>query len=182
MKKILSAIMCIVMILGIAACGGGNDDVKETQATIEQIDPVNVLTANDVYEALEFEYVPVVDGGVIVHEDNTSKAVYVSEPKGKNDSVEIKITQMTDKIDAQSVKAQYDATMAKRSDTIEVANLGESAYIAFPSIYVYDRGCVIKITAGSGNSSEQQNLLMALATKAVTNFEAIVPPLSESKN
>ena len=181
MKKILLTIMCIVIMFSIAACGGGNDNVEQT-TSIEQIDPVNVLTANDVYEALEFEYVPVVDGGVIVHEDNTSKAVYVSEQKGENDSIEIKITQMTDKIDAQSVKAQYDAAMLKRSDTIEVANLGESAYIAFPSIYVYDRGCIIKITAGSGNSSEQQNLLMALATKAVTNFEAIVPPLSESKN
>ncbi len=180
MKKLLLVVMSILMVLTISACTS-KDNTEKTQTTITEIDPVNVLTANDVYEALNYEYVPVVDGGVIVHEDNTSKAIYVSEPKGANDSVEIKITQMTDKISAEVVRAQFEESKAKRSDTIDIANLGESAYIAFPSIYVYDRGCIIKISAGSGNSSEQQNLLLTLAAKAITNFEAIVPPLEQSK-
>ncbi len=180
MKKLLLVVVSIFIMLAVSACGG-KENAEQTQKTIEQIDPVNVLTANDVYEALNFEYVPVVDGGVIVHEDNTSKATYVSDPKGQNDSVEVMITQMTDKISAEVVRAQYEESKAKRSDTIEIANLGESAYIAFPSMYVYDRGCIIKITAGSGNSSEQQNLLIALATKAITNFEKLVPPITQAK-
>ncbi len=181
MKKLLLFVMSILMVLTISACGSKND-AEKTQTTVTEIDPVNVLTANDVYEALNYEYVPVVDGGVIVHEDNTSKATYVSDPKGQNDSVEIKITYMTDKIGPEVVKAQFEESKAKRTDTIDIANLGESAYIAFPSMYIYDRGCIIKITAGSGNSNEQQNLLIALATKAITNFETLVPSITESKN
>ncbi len=180
MKKLLLIFMSILMVLAISACGG-KDNAEEMQTTVTEIDPVNVLKANDVYEALNYEYVPVVDGGVIIHEDNTSKAVYVSEPKGANDSIEIKVTYMTDKISAEVIKAEFEQSKLKRNDTIDIANLGESAYIAFPSIYVYDRGCIIKISAGSGNSSEQQNLLLTLATKAITNFEAIVPPLEQNK-
>ena len=182
MKKLLLVILSISTALCLSACGN-KENTDQTQAPQAQaIDPVTVLTADNVYEAINFEYVPVVDGGVIVHEDNTSTVVYVSEPKGENDSIEIKITQPTDKISAEHVKAEFDESMQKRGDTIQVSNLGEGAYIAFPSIYVYDRGYIIKITAGSGSNTEQQNLLVALATKAVANFEAIVPPMAAEEN
>lgn len=175
MKHLIFVITGMIAAFMLTACGGG-ETASQPQATpVPTLDPVSILTANDVYASINYEYVPVVDGGVIVHEDNTSKAVYVSDPKGEGDSVEIKVTQMTDTVSAEDVRTEFNEAMQKRRDTITISNLGESAYIAFPSIYVYDRGCILKITAGSASSTEQQNLLIDLASKAVANFEQIVP-------
>ena len=179
-KSVFALISSIIITMMLSSCGG-EEPVKQEEITLPKLDPVSILPANDVYTALDYAYVPVVDGGVIVNEGNTSTAVYVSEPKGQFDSVEISVTQKTDTISADTVKAYYNESMQKRADAVLVSNLGEIAYIAFPSIYVYDSGCIIKITAGSGADAGQQNLLVKLATTAMTNFDTIVSQ-AEGKN
>ncbi len=175
MKKITVALISTILIaMLISSCGGKKDDGVNKDITLPQIDPVSLLPANDVYTALDYAYVPEVDGGVIVNEGNTSTAVYVSNPKGEHDSVEISVTQKTDAISADTIKAYYNESIQKRADAILVSNLGEIAYIAYPSIYVYDTGCIIKITAGSGADVNQQNLLINLATTALGNFDKLV--------
>ena len=56
-----------------------------------------------------------------------------------------------------------------------MTELGETAYIAYPTIHVYDRGCIIEVTAGSGSDEDQQQLLVNLAKTAVAKFEQIMP-------
>lgn len=173
-KSIIALISTILITMLISSCGGNKDEQVNKDITLPQIDPISLLPANDVYTALDFAYVPVVDGGVVVNEGNTSSAVYVSDPKGEHDSIEISVTQKTDTITADTIKAYYNESMQKRADAMTVSNLGEIAYIAYPSIYVYDNGCIIKITAGSGDDVNQQNLLIKLATTAVGNLDKLV--------
>ena len=139
-----------------------------------ELDPTAILTSDNVYEGINYEYVPVIDGGIKT-EGNTKSAVYVSDPKGIGDSVEIKITQYSDAVTIDQVYQQFAAAKAKRYDITEVTELGETAYIAYPTIHVYDRGCIIEVTAGSGSDETQQQLLVNLAKVAVANFEQIMP-------
>src|SRR5699024_3240879 len=99
-----------------------------------QIDPTTLLTSDDVYAAVNYEYVPVVDGGV-VEDGNSRSAVYVSNPKGLGDSVEIKITQYSENFSIDQVFQVFAAAKAKRYEITEVTELGETAYIAYPTIH-----------------------------------------------
>lgn len=175
MKKLLLVIASLLMTVGLCACGEGGGLFAEPTATpIPEIDPTTILTADDVYAAINYEYVPVVDGGVVT-DGNSSSAVYVSNPKGLGDSVTIKLTQYTESISIDQVYQEFAAAKAKRYEITEVTELGETAYIAYPTIHVYDRGCIIEVTAGSGSDEEQQQLLVNLAKTAVAKFEQIMP-------
>ena len=62
----------------------------------------------------------------------------------------------------------------KRQNVQAQKLIGQEAYIAFPSIHVYDKGCLIDITAGSGADENQKALLMSLATVAAGRLEQII--------
>lgn len=165
----------MLAVFGLCACGsGGGLFAEPTPTPIPQIDPTTLLTSDDVYAAVNYEYVPVVDGGV-VEDGNSRSAVYVSNPKGLGDSVEIKITQYSENFSIDQVFQVFAAAKAKRYEITEVTELGETAYIAYPTIHVYDRGCIIEVTAGSGSDEAQQALLVNLAKTAVARFEQIMP-------
>lgn len=175
MKKLLLVIASLFMTIGLCACGeGGGLFAKPTATPIPQIDPTVILTTDNVYEGINYEYVPVLDGNVI-SEGNSKEAVYVSNPKGLGDSVAVKITQYTESISIDQVYQEFAAAKAKRTDIIEVTELGETAYIAYPTLHVYDRGCIIEVTAGSGSDDDQINMLLNLGKKAIANFEQIMP-------
>ena len=71
---------------------------------------------------------------------------------------------------------EYDTDKSLRPSAEEVTELGENAYIAFPSINIYDRGCYVKITAGSGSDDNQRNQLLTLARIAIARLEERVAP------
>lgn len=177
MKKILFALSCLLITIGLCACGGeGGLFQTATPTPIPEIDPTSVLSPDDVYEALNYEYVPVIDGGLIYHEGGYKHSMtYVSDPKGQGDSVTVKVSQYTDSVPMETVWYTFDDNRQKRSDAENIDGIGEVAYIAFPSIHVYDRGCSIDISAGSGDSDKQRQLLIALAQKAAANLENLVP-------
>ena len=175
MKKLLLVIASLIVTIGLCACGnGGGLFAKPTATPIPVLDPTTILTTDNVYAGLNYEYVPVLDGEIKT-EGNTRSAVYVSNPKGLGDSVEIKITQYNETTSIDQVYQQFAAAKEKRYEITEVTELGETAYIAYPTIHVYDRGCIIEVTAGSGSDETQQQLLVNLAKVAVANFEQIMP-------
>lgn len=175
MKKLLLVFASLMVTIGLCACGGGGGlFAKPTATPIPMLDPTLVLTADNVYAGVNYEYVPVMDGDVKT-EGTTRSAVYVSNPKGLGDSVEIKVTQYNETTSIDAVYQKFAAAKAKRSDITEVTELGETAYIAYPTIHVYDRGCIIEVTAGSGSDETQQQLLVNLAKVAVANFEQMMP-------
>ncbi|MDD6483780.1 MAG: hypothetical protein PUF72_04290 [Clostridiales bacterium] len=182
MKKIIFVLSCLLVTIGLCACGGGGGlfglAPTPEPTPVPEIDPVSILSPDEVYEALNYEYVPVIDGGLIYHDDGYKHYMtYVSDPKGQGDSVRIEVAQYTDTVTPETIWYSFDEAMQKRSDRESVEGIGEVAYIAFPSIHVYDRGCGITISAGSGDSEEQRQLLVNLAQRAVTNLEAQISPL-----
>ena len=101
--------------------------------------------------------------------------LYRSEPIGQNDTVTVKVTQFTDTIDYQMLFDQYEQEKSKRSSAELVEGIGQESYIASPTIHVYDRGCIIEITAGSGSDDNQKTLLKNLAITAAGRLESIIP-------
>ncbi len=174
MKKLLLAVSTLLMLLGLCSCGGGVFSTP-TPTPVPEIDPTALITAEDVYTATNYAYAPVLDGNTYTRDGNTATALYRSEPIGQGDPVIIEITQYTDTVSKETVWYEYENERAKRPSAQMVTELGEDAYLAFPSIHIFDRGCHIKITAGSGSNEEQQNMLVNLAVTAVERFEALMP-------
>ena len=111
----------------------------------------------------------------LIQEGNKITAKYIPEPLGSGDSVFVELYEPSENLDEEAVEEKFEASREKRTDFIEVDDLGDDAYIAYPTIHVYDRGCIIEVTAGSGSDETQQQLLVNLAKVAVANFEQMMP-------
>lgn len=166
MKKLFLILTCVIMAFSVCACGS-------TPEPIPDINPSELITTDEL--AALIGYQPTLDGGTVKQDGVFKSAMYVSDPIGQGDPVDIRIYQYNDATPIENVWYSYDTARASRESAEEVTELGESAYIAFPSINIYDRGCYIRITAGSGNDDNQKNLLLSIAKTAVANLEEIMP-------
>ncbi len=168
MKRKLSVILSLIcmMLLLCTSCG-------KSVKNIPEIDPSSLITADDISVCAGYELV--MDEAGVVRDGNTAEVLYKSDPIGKNDVVKVKVTQYTNQISDSEISQQYENAKSKRSSAETVSDMGEDAYIAYPSIHIYDRGCIIEITAGSGSDETQTALLKSLATVAVTRFETMMP-------
>ena len=177
MKKLFLVIVSLAATICLCACGkgGGGLFAKPTPTPIPEVNPIDVLTVEDVYAAINYAYAPVLDGNAVIREGNKAKAIYRSEPIGQGDPVTVEITQFNESVAKENVWYEYDNIRAKRPSAEMLSGLGKDAFLAFPSIHVFDRGCHIAITAGSGADENQRNLLINLATIAVQKFEQIMP-------
>ncbi|MCH5209603.1 MAG: hypothetical protein J1F01_01430 [Oscillospiraceae bacterium] len=168
MKKILLIFASITMIICLCSCSP-----KEEKIVIPEVDPASLITAEDI--AANAGYTPVVEPSQTMREGNTATVLYRSEPIGQNDIVKVTVTQFTDTINYQQIYADFDQAKMSRSSAETITGVGQDAYVAFPSIHVYDRGCVIDITAGSGADDTQKSLLINLALTAAGRLESIIP-------
>ena len=168
MKKIISIIACAALTLSICSCGA-----KKEPEPVPELDPAQLITVEDV--AAVAGYTPVIEPEGTTKEGNRSSVLYRSEPIGQYDTVEVKLVQFNDEMPYQQIFAEYEANKAKRKDIKLVESLGQEAYIAFPTIFVYDRGCLVAITAGSGADDEQERLLKNLAFTAIGKLEEQIP-------
>lgn len=174
MKKVLLVLSCLLMIMGLCACGeGGGLFAKATPTPVPEIDPAALITAEDV--AINAGYTPVIEPSATSREGNVATVLYRSEPIGQNDTVSVKVTQFTDTIGYQTIFDEYEQNKAKRQSAELVEGIGQEAYIAIPTINVFNRGCLIEITAGSGADDTQKTLLKNLAITAASRLEAIIP-------
>ena len=177
MKKLLFVLATLTGVIALCSCGGGGGLFsKATPSPIPVIDPSTLITAEDVAAATG--YWPVLEGGTVKYDGNTATALYVSDPIGQ-DPIEITVHQHNEEVPVVNVWYDYDLDHAYRTSAETVENLGENAYIAFPSINIYDRGCYVRITAGSGSDENQRNLLLNLAYIAIPRLEGIMAPVSQ---
>lgn len=169
MKKVLLVLSGLMIMLCLCACGSQS---TETSKKNVDINPADLVTVEDV--ALNAGYTPVIDEQASGRQDNVATVLYRSNPIGKNDTVTVKITQSTDTVTEEDIKQKFEKDKEKRPSAKPVANLGQDAYIAFPTIHVYDKGCLLEITAGSGSDDKQENMLKNLAITAVGRLESIL--------
>ncbi len=173
MKKIVLVLSSLVLTVSLCACKGGGLFAKPTPTPVPDIDPASLVTAQDVMSYAG--YTPIIDTERTARNANVAEVVYRSEILGQSDPVTVKFTQFTDTIDYQMLFEQYEQEKAKRASAELIGGIGQEAYIAFPTIHVYNKGCLIDITAGSGADENQKALLINLATAAASRLEQIIP-------
>lgn len=171
MKKLIFAISCLIATIALCSCGCSV--AKPSATPIPEINPANIITSEDV--ASIAGYTPVVDEKETKREGNVATVMYRSEPIGKNDPVEVKITQFNNTIGYEQIYAQYEKAKEMRTSAENIESLGQESYIAIPTIHVYDRGCLVEITAGSGGDEEQKEMLKKLGMTAAGRIEEIIP-------
>lgn len=158
---------CAVLSISMSAC----DKTKEPE--VEKLAPDRVITAEKVTAITGIEMQ--MDEAGVTTIGNASSVTYVSEPAYSGDPVTVKIEQFSDSLDVQQVWKDYELNRIPRESDLEhVEGIGEDCYIAFPYINVYNRGCYIRISAGSGNDDQQRELLKTLATIAVGEVDAVI--------
>ena len=171
MKKMLLLLSSLIMIIGLCSCGEGGLFASPTPTPVPVVSPTDVLAVSDVAEFVGYE---VVADGDIIDDGESKSVVYVSSPKGAKDSVTVKVVQFSDTLSKDEIWNRYENGRVKRSSAEFVEGLGTDAYIAFPSVHIYDRGCEIVISAGSGSDDEQKELLKRIGERAVMNFQRII--------
>lgn len=99
MKKLLMVFSALLMVFGLCSCSdGGGLFASSTPVPIPEINPLEVLMAEDVYAGIGYAYAPVLDGGTYVKDNNRVTATYRSEPIGQGDPVIITITQFNNTV------------------------------------------------------------------------------------
>ena len=167
MKRIILCAAALLSAASLCACGSKAEQKKE----IPQIEPTELVTIDDV--TAYAGYIPVISE--TTRDGNRSSVLYVSDPLGQYDPVEVKLIQFNDEMGYQQIFDYYEQQKSMRQDAELLESLGQETYIAYPTIHVYDRGCLIEITAGSGAGDEQRQLLRQLASNAAARLEEIVP-------
>ncbi len=157
MKKYISLILSLIILL--SSCSDGKKELKST------IYPSELLTSEQI--APYIGYTPVMSEE---RSRRVSTALFVSDPIGQGDIVEVKLFQKNQLQSAQKVKENFDKIRNMRSDAFIIDSLGVESFIAYPSIHYYIDGYHIQITAGSGSDNLQKALLMNLAKLSLEKF------------
>lgn len=174
MKKILAIIAGAALAVSLTACGGNKAGGGASAGMPPQLSPENILTvemaANSNGGTMELSS----DG--VVAEGNKLTATYVGVPLGSVDTVSISLEQFSSSLSSSQIWTDYENERLTREDMQFIDGIGQDCYIAFPYICVYDRGCYIRISAGSGNNDAQKQVLISLASQAVAQLEVSITP------
>ena len=173
MKKIASVFSVAISVALLSSCGNGGLFGEPIPTPEPLIDAASVLTIDNVKTAVADNYTVELEGGASVTEGNITTASYRANPVGSGDPVIVKVIQSVGNVSEDAVWSDYETGRLSRTSAELVEGIGEDAYIAYPSIHVYNKGCEIVITAGSGSDEGQANYLKDLAKTAVANIESM---------
>lgn len=172
MKRIIAAAVCIGMIAGLTGCGNDNNN-GASSGDVARISPETLISAETASAAAGTTLVMSEEG--VVQDGNMLTVTYVPEPIGSYDSVSVSIEQFSDTLSSSQIWTEYENNRIYRTDMQQVEGIGVDCYIAYPYINIFDRGCYIRISAGSGSDEGQKNLLTTLGTTAAVALESAVP-------
>ena len=163
MNKFFSGIL-LLSVLIIAGC-------EKKDANVPPVKPTDIISEAEAEFAvggtdLSLEFDAVVDLG-----DNTYKATYLTNPLGGGDPVIVKVVYPSLELTEGDIKTRFNDGYSSRVNKRKIEGIGESAYVAFPTLNIYDRGHIINITAGSGDTQKQLDLLISLGKTAVANLD-----------
>lgn len=171
MKKAIALFLCLILAFSVSACGndGGNADGGQGRKVYKALEPEKILTMENVSAIVD--YTPVMTK---TKSGRAATALYVSEPQGLGDVVQIDLYQPGIRVTVEEVRKLFDTEKEMRPSAEEVLDLGVEAYIALPAIHFMKDGYYVKITTGSGGEEEQKNLLKNTAKTALTNLDELL--------
>lgn len=156
MQKVVCVAAALLVAL-TASCGVKNKNIDAG------FDAKAVFTQQDAEEILTYEPKMTFKDGRFI-----SYVRYNSEPLGQDPIiVELYSEKNTDDT---AVYAEFEKKRAQRADRIDVTDIDAEAFIAYPSMNIYKNGCMAVITAGSGATDEQKELLVKIGDKVVKNL------------
>lgn len=165
MKKVILMLVLALSAGMFAGCKKGKPD--------RMLLPSEVVTLKEAQELVGDDYKLVLKDDALIQEGNKVIAKYVPEPLGSGDSVFVEIYEPSENLDEDAVEEKFEASREKRTDFIEIEDLGDDAYIAYPTLHLYSNGVYVAITAGSEGKDEQTELLEEfgkVAEKNINNF------------
>lgn len=171
MKKIYAIIVSVVLVVAMSSCGKGSKVVDVSK--IERIAPDQLVTVEAVSTITGVD-MKVDDNGVTT-DGNATSVTYVSEEAYAGDPVTIRVEQFSQSLSINQVWNDYENTRIYRGDMEFIEGIGEDCYLAYPNINIYDRGCYVRISAGSGDDEAQRELLENLASIAAGEVERLIP-------
>lgn len=159
------AVFTLITIICVLAGGCG----KKT--TFYPVMPTDILSEKEVEVAIESEFDYFLEHEAVVDlGNNTYRASYYPDPLGSDDPVIVEVTIPDENLLRSDIKNLYLKSYDSRINKRKIDGVGEDAFVAFPTLTVYDRGYLICITAGAGDTKEQLDTLLTLGQKAIRNF------------
>ena len=150
----------LMMILLCTACA----KVQEMPKLL----PTDVISLSEAQSIVGDEYTLVMKDDAVTEIGNLLTVKYLSEPEGEGDPIFVEVRSK----DGSGLKNEFKKSYEKRTDSILVQGLADEAYITYPSLHMYINDFYVKITAGSGSSDEQAELLVELGKLAEANINA----------
>ena len=162
MKK---AILILVLILSTGIFTACKEEKPDRMLL-----PSEVVTLEEAQKLVGDDYELVLKDDALIQEGNKITAKYIPEPLGSGDSVFVELYEPSENLDEEAVEEKFEASREKRTDFIEVKDLGDDAYIAYPTLHLYSNGVYVAITAGSEGGEEQTELLEEFGKVAEKNI------------
>ncbi len=164
MQRIFAIVLMFVVTM-ISGC-------HKSDKVIAPVKPTDLISEQEAEAFVGGKDLVLDHNGVVDTKDNTYTAIYVTNPVGKGDSIVISVTYPSSQLSESEIKKIYADNYSKRDNKKRIRGIGSGAYVAFPSINIYEDGHLIKISAGSGDTKEQLDLLLSLGQTAVRNLDA----------
>ena len=157
------AVLFVLSFFVISGC----DDKKVETAPIK---PTDIISKAEVEKVLDGADVILEHGAVVDLGNNVYKASYLPNPLGSGDPVYVTVMYPSNNLSANEIKKIYTDSYSVRDNKKKIRGIGDGAFVAFPSLNIYEDGHLIKITAGSGDTQQQLDLLLELGQIAVKNL------------
>ncbi len=135
---------------------------------IDLIMPDELITYEDA-QALAEGYK--LNDGEVKKFGNRLETEYLSDPIGSGDNIKVELVYYSDEYPKSAVENFYDSDRDRLLVYEDLTDIGQKAFIAFPSAFIYDSGFYVKITAGSGSNDAQGEVLKSLSKTAAERLD-----------
>lgn len=167
MKNLTLLFISLSLTLILSSCSAHTPPEQEpTPEPVISASVIDLLPISDVQEIISYT--------LVTKNVTENSLIYTSDPIGAGDTISVSINQYSSTVTKEQIRSEYEEQRSRRPSAEAVEGIGESAYIAYPSIHIYQNGYCITVTAGSGSDQYQHDLLVLLGKIVINNLNEIV--------